>query len=155
MAKVVSVRSDTRRQELKFQGYILDSYGNQNGYARKWATDLQVGVPDIIASLPDIGVHLLEVKHRPEWIVGGGYPNPLDRAQVRIAREFEQAGALIMGAVIVGGVHANDTSLCVFPPLQESINLFAETSSRYKPGKGYDVLQLVLSFNYVYRSTSS
>ena len=53
-----------KRVELKFQDHLIDSYSRQGGYARKWASEWQGGVQDLICSIPPIGLHLIEVKHR-------------------------------------------------------------------------------------------
>lgn len=131
--------SNSRRVELKFQDHIIDSYKACGGYARKWATDMQVGLPDLCATLPGIGGHWVEVKHRPEWsILRKEYENPLDKMQARNARLYIEGGALVFGAVIVGGVKAIGSSLVIFHPYAPVImadrNIFP-----YVPGKGYDM----------------
>lgn len=131
--------SKQRRVELKFQDHIIDSYKACGGYARKWATDMQVGLPDLCAALPGIGGHWVEVKHRPEWsILKREYGNPLDKMQVRNARLYMDAGALVFGAVIVEGSNAIGSHLVIFHPLAPVL-MTDHTIYPYVPGKGYDV----------------
>lgn len=50
------------RLELKDQSDIIHSIREEGGYARKWATHFQVGVPDLVCAHPGVGNFLLEVK---------------------------------------------------------------------------------------------
>lgn len=51
-----------RSVELKDQSDIIRSIKAQGGHARKWASGWQMGMPDIVASIPTIGPFLMEVK---------------------------------------------------------------------------------------------
>lgn len=137
----------SRRMELKFQDHIIDSYKNCGGYARKWATDLQVGLPDLCATLPDFGGHWCEVKHRPEWEVGEQYPNPLDKMQALNARRFRAGGALVYGAVVIGSVSAIGSTLVVFHT-EGVVMAQPEFCFKYVAGKGYDMRAVLVSTQY-------
>lgn len=131
-----------KRRELPFQGYIIDSYERQGGYGRKWATELAVGVPDLILSMRPFGCHLMEVKHRPEWD-GSERENPLTPKQVQIAKKYYEAGALVLGAVITLQTKAIGSALHFFDPKLDRFVSIA--SSGYKPGVGYNVRDMLLA----------
>lgn len=48
--------------ELEWQSRIIKSVRRQGGYGRKWATQLTVGVPDLVLSFQGIGPFFMEVK---------------------------------------------------------------------------------------------
>lgn len=131
-----------RQQELKFQSHILDSYERAGGYGRKWATDLQVGVPDLIASLHGWGTHLIEVKHRPTWD-GDEKSNPLNSKQIQIAKKFYNAGSLVLGAVVVGETKALGSVLCFFDPKLDDFKPIIR--SMYVMGKGFPIRDMLLA----------
>lgn len=133
-----------RKAELKFQDHIIASYRYQGGYARKWASDMQVGVPDLIAALPDFGCHLAEVKHRPDWALDGQVrANPLDAAQARMARKYIEGGSLVLGYVIIGTSNALGSTLVAFDPRYDDLVLGSANpyihASTYVAGQGYDM----------------
>lgn len=134
----MSLLRTTKRQEIKVQGHLIDSYKMQGGYARKWATERQVGMPDLIAALPSIGCHLVEVKHRPEWALGKTYPNPLDPIQQKVARDFVAGGALVAGAVVVGDGPITASVLFVFDPMTGELMLDPDLGVHYVPGAKFD-----------------
>lgn len=132
--------SDARR-ELKFQDHIIDSYKLQGGHARKWATDLQVGMPDLICAIASIGVHLIEVKHRPTWRRGGEYTNPLTAKQQFEASKYKGAGGLVFGCVVIEGQDAIGSYLAIFDPVRASVQLSRYVP--YAPGSKYDMKRLL------------
>lgn len=138
MAKM-SVRKSGRRAELAFQGKIIDGYGRDGGRARKWATHMQVGVPDLVAALPGVGAHMAEVKHRPLWAVGVDHPNPLDAIQIKRAREYIDAGALVVGMAVIGSAEARQSVLVVFDPLSDAVVWESSVPTPWVPGRGYAV----------------
>lgn len=132
--------SDPRR-ELKFQDHIIDSYKLAGGHARKWATDLQVGMPDLICSLLGYGCHLVEVKHRPEWRPGLTYDNPLTLKQQLEARKFKEAGAKVHGFVVAGDTDAVGSFLILIDPLADRVKM--ERYVPYVAGKKFNVAKLL------------
>lgn len=131
------------RKELKFQGHIIDSYKIQGGLAKKWATQLTVGVPDLVCSMQDFHCHLMEVKHRPDWTVGKTYQNPLTAKQLSTARKYEGAGSLITLGLIAHSTEALGSSLYLFPATSEYIKLRHEEGSTYRRSTKYDIRGLL------------
>lgn len=111
------------RRELKFQGHIIDSYKSRGGHARKWATELLVGMPDLICSMKHWGVHLAEVKHRPEWEAEQEHPNPLSPKQAQEALNYVMAGGLVIGYVVIESTDAIGSKLCIFNPCSAKVRL--------------------------------
>lgn len=142
----LTVRGSKRRVELKFQKHIINSYKRQGGVARKWASEWQVGVPDIIASLPLVGVHLIEVKHRPEWESGQIRSNPLDPIQISVAKDYINAGGLVIGAVVFASPEARGSCLTMFDPICSSFECGGPATAPYVPGLGFDVRHLLAKF---------
>ena len=134
------------RKEIPFQNHIMDSYEAHGGKARKWATELQVGVPDLICSLPVFGVHLAEVKHRPEFGCVGKMvmPNPLAPKQVSVAREFINGGGLVVMMVVAQSEKALGSWLYMFDPLCLNIDATGWVPRvPYVPGRKFNVRGLL------------
>ncbi len=133
-----------RRTELKFQNHIIDSYQNCGGRARKWASEWQKGMPDLICSLPGVGGHLLEVKHEPEF---GGIrkviKNPLAPKQRNEAEKYIAAGCPVFAAIVCCGVLATGTKLALFHPMSDVFYFFEDQSVPYVAGHGYDMRMLI------------
>lgn len=129
------------RKELKFQDHIIDSYKLAGGHARKWATDLQVGMPDLICALPILGVHLVEVKHRPDWKIGAPYANPLSIKQKLEAVKYSNAGGCVFGMVVVGSEDAVGSHLVIFDPTAAAIS--TTTHVAYALGRKYNINRLL------------
>jgi hypothetical protein len=130
-----------KRRELAFQSHVIDSYKSCGGYGRKWATELMVGVPDLICTLPEIGLHLVEMKHRPEWSVDAQYRNPLTPKQKMEALAYVRAGGLAVGYVVVASSEAIGSQLCIFDPTLAEI--VTDKHVPYRPGPKFDVKQLM------------
>ena len=129
----------SKQKELLFQKHIIDSYVNCGGYAHKWATELSVGNPDLVASLPNFGCHLVEVKHRPDW-TERKYKNPLNDKQGQQARRYIEAGGIALSMVVVGkGSRAIDSKLYIFSSLEEQIDLSLAMHVDYVPSKKFNV----------------
>jgi hypothetical protein len=135
-----------RKQELKFQNHIIDSYKNAGGHARKWASEFTAGNPDLVCSLPGFGVHLMEVKHRPEWIVRKTHKNPLTALQQSACLQYRAAGGFVTAGVVVGGTNARTTSLGLFDPLKAEWDLGGALWSAYVLGEGYWIRTLLENF---------
>lgn len=129
------------RRELKFQDHIIDSYKLAGGHARKWATDLQVGMPDLICSLLGYGCHLVEVKHRPAWRPGLVYPNPLTLKQRFEMSKYKGAGAKVHGFAIAGGTDAIGSVLVLFDPTADQVKV--DRYVHYIAGKKFNVAKLL------------
>lgn len=130
-----------KRAELKFQKHIIDSYIIQGGYARKWATQLAVGEPDLVATVPVVGQHLAEVKHRPDWVIGGTYKNPLTPKQKDEAIKFINGGGRCVALIVVGSTSAIGSKLVVCDPTQHEVML--KRHVLYHAGAKYDMYTLL------------
>lgn len=131
----------SKRQELKFQDHIVDSYGLAGGYAKKWASEMAVGNPDLVCALPGVGVHLVEVKHRPDWRLGNEYANPLTAKQMQVARDYTKAGGVVFGAVVFGSVKALGAFLFFFDPTLDRLKI--TRGYEYKSGVKFPVKQIL------------
>lgn len=110
------------RQELKIQAHICDSYRIYGGYAVKWDAAHAKGKPDLICSMPGVGVHFIEVKHRPEVAPNrtGAIKNPMEPRQVSEAVKIMRAGGRVFGGLVVGGARTvSESALGLFDPLSE------------------------------------
>lgn len=133
-----------RQTELKFQNHIIDSYEKCGGRARKWASEWQKGMPDLICSLPGVGGHLLEVKHRPEFgPMKRIIKNPLEPKQRDEAKKYIEAGCAVFVAIIACETLALKSRLLLFDPLADLMYYNEEESVPYEPGKGYYVRGLI------------
>jgi hypothetical protein len=128
-----------RKQELIFQNHLIDSYKAQGGYAKKWASDLMVGNPDLICAFPGIGQHLVEVKHRPQFSPydGNGWKNQLEPKQIYECKRHIEGGGAVLAGVIIGSVSALNSFLCFFDPREPVWTLREMLIAKYVPGQGY------------------
>lgn len=107
------------RKELKFQNHIIDSYKHCGGMAKKWASEWQAGPPDLVASLPDFGIHLIEVKHRPSFGNKNiAIENPMTGLQQKTAKDYINAGGRVFLAIIRGDKALNSQITYVDPRLR-------------------------------------
>lgn len=128
-----------RRVELRFQDHLIDSYKYYKGYARKWASEWQNGVMDLICTLPGVAVHLTEVKHRPEF-TGQTIKNPIEAIQRETAKSFINGGGDVLLCVIGNSTKAIGSYAYWFHPLVETIS--TENClywGKYEPGIGFPV----------------
>lgn len=133
-----------RRDELKFQNHIMESYKNQGGHARKWASEWQKGMPDLICSLVGFGVHLIEVKHVPEFGPSKSLIiNPLEPRQQHEAKKYVEGGGLVFAGIVGGSTNAIGSHLSLFHPLKASFKYNESLKSDFVSGKGYDMLNLM------------
>ncbi len=133
-----------KRNELAFQGHIIDSYKYFGGYAKKWASELQKGVPDLIATTREHGLHLAEVKHRPEF-GKVSINNPLESKQQLVCREYIEGGSRVFG-FLVSGEKAVKSRLYIFDPLCEKLDPKELKWVPYVIGLKFDVVGLINSF---------
>lgn len=106
-----------RRRELAFQSHIIDSYKYAGGTAKKWVDSHAKGRADLVCALPGYGIHLLEVKHRPEFGPDvGAIKNQLEPLQKHTAEEYIKAGGQVMAAVVGCSDDALKSRLAFFDP---------------------------------------
>lgn len=127
-----------RRVELSYQNHIMDSYKIAGGRAKKWASEWQKGVPDLIASLHGVGVHLVEVKHVPTFDRTKTIKNPLQPKQKQECRDYIEAGGLVMG-FLVCGPSVIKSELFVFNPCADLLDGASMPSVPYRLKAKYDL----------------
>lgn len=135
----------SKRKELKFQGHIIDSYMLQGGHGRKWATELMVGMPDLILTMPKWGIHLAEAKHRPDWTTHREYKNPMTPKQRDEAHKYTEGGGLVLGYVIIASTDAIGSLLCVYDPLKPTMT--TSTFVPYVLSVKYDINTLLEAYH--------
>lgn len=86
-------------KENKVERYLVERIRNLHGVAYKWISPGQVGVPDRICVVPELGVLFVEVK-----TVDG----VVSDQQLRILHTLHKAGA---NAAVVRGVYDTDCML--------------------------------------------
>lgn len=136
-----------KRVELKFQDHLIDSYSRQGGYARKWASEWQGGVQDLICSIPPIGLHLIEVKHRPTFGLHSCILNPMEPLQREVAKKYLVAGGVVLLCVVGDGVDAVNSTAYFFALKELTVGVFPTTvspdvafySCKYVKGDKYNV----------------
>ena len=85
--------------ENKFQARIVRSIRMQGGFARKWASEYNIGVPDLIGAIPTIGTFFMEVKLFNSGIIDKKIgTTPIQRHTMH---QMEAAGMLCMVVPIV------------------------------------------------------
>jgi hypothetical protein len=131
------------KRELKFQNHIVNSYKIAGGYAKKWASDLAVGNPDLICSL--VRPHLMEVKHRPTWDGNRPVKNPMTAKQVIEMGRWIDAGTMGMLGIVTGEKAINAVlHLCWPVPTDGIISghwVFARGA--YQPGVGFPIETMI------------
>ena len=131
-----------RQEELKYQGHIVKSYAAQGGFAMKWQSDMTSGKPDLVATLPGIGTHLVEVKHLPNFPSNGALvANALRPLQQKVARDYAEAGAMVLAFIVYGGPTVQSTGIAAFWAHIPEWNIHHGHYAGYN--KGYDVGSLV------------
>lgn len=134
------------RHELAFQSHIIDSYKLAGGYAQKWASEFQAGKPDLVCCLPGLGVHLLEVKHIPEFGPNGKIvlvKNQLTEKQQQECRRYRDAGGQVWAAVVGMSSYARNSQLALFDHQQD---IWAASDAywiEYELGKKFDMRALL------------
>lgn len=118
------------RRELVFQNHVIDSCKLRGGYGKKWSSEWQGGNPDLVLSLPIVGVFLLELKHCPTWQLDKWYKNPLTPKQMKEAKSWVNGGGLVLGGVVIGDKAVN-SKLCVFNPTSEHVLLKGDLAGDY------------------------
>lgn len=137
------------KKELQFQNHIIDSYKNYGGLAKKWATEMQRGNPDLVCSLGGYGTHLAEVKHEPDFEDKKRIDNPLRPKQIQVCRTFIEAGSMVL-AYVISGDNTLNSKLHVFHPLDRTFT-FEEHSCwvPYVKGEKYDVRYLLYQYSLI------
>lgn len=129
------------RNEIRFQNHIIDSYAMRGGHAQKWASEWQANKPDLICSLPGIGLHLLEVKHVP--VFESVVRNCLTKGQQIECQKYLNGGAWVWAAVVSGASDARGSYLGLLDTQAEMWHYDKAIWVPYKLGYKFDVLNLV------------
>ena len=128
------------QHELRFQDKLVDSYKRCGGHATKWNAKFVAGPPDLICSLPGVGIHLIELKHVPKF--GAEKPqidNPMTKIQIKSNFEFLKAGGLTLLGVIGRSENAMGSTLFLFSPLKTALKETEAFQLNYEYGRGFDV----------------
>lgn len=135
-----------KRDELKFQDHIIDSYALCGGYAKKWASDVTVGNPDLVCAHPSVRQHLMEIKHRPSLTEFDTktWDNQLGTKQVVEARRHIQAGGIAFAALVIGSSDALRSKIGLFHPLDDTWDPRRARWVPYRPGNKYDISLLMM-----------
>lgn len=141
--------------ELKFQKYITDNYKSAGGYAKKWASDLAVGNPDLVCSL--IVPHMIEVKHRPTWDGERPIKNPMTAKQVIEMDKWIDSGmvgalAIVTGEKAIGSVLHYCWPL---PPDGVISGHWVFAKGEYVAGAGFPIRRIVEKYKVRYEKEFS
>jgi hypothetical protein len=144
-----------RQVELRFQNHIIDSYAAQKGHACKWASEWQKGKPDLICAIPSFPMHLLEVKHLPDFGPGAKHDrvlNALEPKQRSEAKKYLEGGGVVFAAVIGCSDKAIGSKLGLFHT--GVIGWFASDAwwADYRPGIGYDMTEALRRIVYKWKT---
>lgn len=129
--------------ELKEQLDIIKSIRRQGGFARKWSSDFQVGIPDIVAALPGIGAFFIEVKF--ERVTQWNFDRKVGTTPLQkiCLQEITEAGGIAMIGVAIRGPSSKDRWLHLLPFDAERVarddhGCFG-VAIAWEPGVGYNV----------------
>jgi hypothetical protein len=135
--------SKIRQQELKYQKVIVNSYRKQGGFCERWNNEWVKGPPDLVCAYPIIGLHLIEVKHRPTWKFT--IQNPMEEKQLEYAENYMNGGAdnrVYLGIIRGGGDKVLDSEFALFDPNSSHFNPDDGQWVPYTKGLGYDLEKL-------------
>ena len=131
------------QRELLLQNHIIHSYKLAGGYAMKWSSEWQKGPPDLICALPEVSIHLMEVKHVPTFKKGSSIKNPMTPSQKLTCKkyhEFGGQGRVFLG--LVGGHNADTYVLYVFSSMVERCDTNFLISIPYVKGQKFNMTKL-------------
>ena len=99
-------------KELDMQRALIQAAREGGGWARKWASDSQVGMPDLIIKVPEFAVVFMEVKyHRGKFV--RGWKIPITSRQRSELVHWHNAGAhATIGVIEDGGSRDRWLWLC-------------------------------------------
>jgi hypothetical protein len=135
--------SKIRQQELKYQKVIVDSYRKQGGFCERWNNEWVKGPPDLVCAYPVIGLHLIEVKHRPTW--AKTIKNPMEEKQLEYANNYAENGGehrVYLGIIRGGGDKVLDSEFALFSPYRFELHPDEGQWVPYTKGLGYDLEKL-------------
>lgn len=102
--------------EVKWQTKFIKRIRTEGGYARKWATQYTVGVPDLIAVLRhefESQCHFFEVKLEKNWFKNTNRTIDVSAKQLFELRSLQDAGANVAVVLIAHIFEGNDPVICV------------------------------------------
>lgn len=105
--------------EIEFQSQIITAAKRQGGHGRKWSSQFQVGVIDLVLSLPRAGVVFMEVKlERINSDKAWNRVISITEKQREELYRWEDSGALAVIGIVVDR-SARDRQLLLLPPHTE------------------------------------
>lgn len=105
-------------KEIDVQRRLINSIQATGGFARKWASPYSVGVPDLIASVPEVGMVGIEVKFLKRWSKDTGRTVKLTDKQHDVLAKLNRAGGKV--AVCIAATFTNPPAklhIAFFPPI--------------------------------------
>lgn len=116
--------------EIAWQRRILNQVAKEGGYGKKWATPYTVGVPDLVLSLPRVGLTLAEVKLETNWAKNTQRTIGLTEKQSLELSRFYTAGARTRVLLVVDNGE-KDVFMNIFsPPEPRSVLKLSLTEAR-------------------------
>lgn len=140
------------QRELRDQRDIIRSIKAQSGFARKWAGGWQVGNPDLICSLPEFGLFLMEVKTlhiHGEGHVALHFKFDVSRKQRDELLLWDEAGALVVLGIVVHGPHYQQKRLFLMPRDAETLSEF-RVVDEWDSASRYNITRCVREFRGIY-----
>lgn len=130
-----------KRRELKMQGHIVDSYKMVGGEALKINPSWNAGIGDLLCSLPGVGCHIIEVKHRPTFgpEYRGAVKNSMTELQKDRAKKWLAAGTPYLLCIVGGSSQARGSCLTLVDPLADDVDSNLVHWWPYRLGAKYDV----------------
>lgn len=107
-------------KEVEWQTKIIKRIRSEGGYAKKWATQYSVGVPDLVTVLNDeqsglAASHFFEVKLEKSWFKNTSRKIKLSEKQKYEISALAKAGARV-GVILLAHLHDDrDPSVVVVP----------------------------------------
>ena len=87
--------------ELYYQKRITMAMRDEGGYGKKWSSSWAVGVPDLILSHPNTGIHFSETKLERDWTGNTGRKIKLTRRQIEECSKLRTSGARVTVSLVV------------------------------------------------------